>query len=231
MAFEVLDDHEQGELVQKWLRENTFTILIGIGLGLVLIFGWQQWRVHRARRNLDAATQFEVLTADADKKDYDAVKQIAEKLKSDYAKTPYAVLASMREAEFAVERADLGGAHAALEWAYQHAGVDALKALAGVRLARVELGESKAREALDLLGQLPPSAYGAQIGELRGDALVALNRKDEARSAYENALANLDPNAPTRNFVQMKLNDLGPPAKAAAAKGTGDKGTAEKKQS
>jgi predicted negative regulator of RcsB-dependent stress response len=209
MAFEVLDEHEQGELVQKWLRENVLTILIGVGLGLVLIFGWQQWNSHRAHHNLDASTQFEVLAGDADKKDYDAVKQIAAKLKADYADTPYAVLAAMREADFAVQRADLESARSALDWAYQHAGIDALKALTGIRLARVELGQNKAQDAIDLLAKLPPSAYTAQIGELRGDALVALNRKDEARAAYNDALANLDPNASNRAFVQMKLNDLG----------------------
>jgi predicted negative regulator of RcsB-dependent stress response len=209
MAFEVLDEHEQGELVQKWLRENVLTILIGVGLGLVLIFGWQQWNAHRARHDLDASTQYDVLSGDADKKDYDAVKQIAAKLKSDYADTPYAVLAAMREAEFAVQRADLDSARVSLDWAFQHAGIDALKALAGVRLARVELGQTHAQDALDLLGKLPPSAYMAQINELRGDALVALNRKDDARAAYKDALANLDPNAPNRGFVQMKLDDLG----------------------
>lgn len=209
MAFEVLDEHEQGELVQKWLRENVFTILIGVGIGLVLIFGWQQWHSHRAQHNLDAATQYQVLTGDADKKDFDAVKQIAAKLKSDYADTPYAVLAAMREAEFAVQRADLESAHATLDWAYQHAAVDALKALVGIRLARVDLGRTKAQDALDLLDHLPASAYTAQIAELRGDALVALNRKDDARAAYADALANLDPNAPNRAFVQMKFDDLG----------------------
>jgi predicted negative regulator of RcsB-dependent stress response len=209
MAFEVLDEHEQGELVQKWLRENVLTILVGVGLGLVLIFAWQQWHSHRARHDLDASTQFDVLSGDADKKDYDAVKQIAAKLKTDYADTPYAVFAAMREADLAVARADLDGAHASLDWAYQHAGIDALKALAGLRLARVELGQAKPQDAFDLLGKLPASAYTAQIGELRGDALVALNRKDDARAAYNDALANLDPNAPNRAFVQMKLNDLG----------------------
>ena len=209
MAFEVLDEHEQGELVQKWLRENALTILIGVGLGLVLIFGWQQWHAHRTRHNVDAATQFDVLTTDADKKDFDAVKQIAAKLKSDYGDTPYAVLAAIREADFAVQRADLDGARTSLDWAYQHGGIDALKAIAGLRLARVELAQTHAQDALDLLDKLPSAGYAAQIGDLRGDALVALNRKDDARAAYNDALANLDPNAPNRNFVQMKLNDLG----------------------
>src|ERR1700682_1422097 len=101
MAFDVLDEHEQGELVQKWLRENALSILIGVGLGLLLIFGWQQWRGHRTTHRLDAATQFEVFSVDMDKKDVDAAKAIAAKLQSDYADTPYATLAALRIAEHA----------------------------------------------------------------------------------------------------------------------------------
>src|SRR3954464_8316368 len=91
MAFDVLDEHEQGELVQKWLRENAFSIVIGVGLGLLLIFGWQQWHAHRAAHRLDAATQYDVFSSNLDKKETDAAKAIAAKLTSDYADTPYAV--------------------------------------------------------------------------------------------------------------------------------------------
>ena len=65
MAFDLLDEHEQGELVQKWLRENAMSIAIGIGLGLVLIFGWQQWQAHRVRNAAEAASQYEALSAAA----------------------------------------------------------------------------------------------------------------------------------------------------------------------
>ena len=118
-------------------------------------------------------------------------------------------MAAMLEADLSTQRADLETAHSSLDWAYQHAGNDALKALAGLRLARVEVAQTKAQDALALIDKLPASAYTAQIGELRGDALVALDRKDEARAAYTEALANLDPNSPNRAFVEMKLNDLG----------------------
>lgn len=209
MAFEVLDEHEQGELVQKWLRENVLTILIGVGLGLVLIFGWQQWRGHQAQHRLDAATQYDVLSSNMTKKDYDAAKQIAAKLKSDYADTPYAVLAAMNEADIAALRNDPETVHTSLAWAYDHAGVDALKTLAGLRLASSDIGRNKAQDALTLIEKLPASGYTAMTSELRGDALVALGRKDEARAAYRDALTNLDATAPNRSFLEMKLNDLG----------------------
>lgn len=209
MAFDVLDEHEQGELVQKWLRENAMSIIIGVALGLLLIFGWQQWRSHRDSHRLDAAIQYDVFGTDLDKKDVDGAKQIAAKLQSDFADTPYATLAALRLADEAAARNDHAAAQAALQSAYDHAGIDALKTLAGLYLARSENAQDKAKDALDLLDKLPQAGYAAMRQELRGDALAALGRKDEARTAYADALANLDPNAPNRAFVEMKRNDLG----------------------
>jgi predicted negative regulator of RcsB-dependent stress response len=209
MAFDVLDEHEQGELVQKWLRENAMSIIIGVALGLLLIFGWQQWRGHRDAHRLDAAVQYEVFGTDLDKKDADGAKQIAAKLQSDFGDTPYATLAAMRLAEDAAARGDHAAAQVQLQSAYDHAGIDALKTLAGLYLARAEIAQNKAKEALDLLDKLPQAGYAAMRQELRGDALAALGRKDEARTAYNDALTNLDPNAINRAFVEMKRNDLG----------------------
>src|ERR1700729_395679 len=99
MAFDVLDEHEQGELVQKWLRENVFSIIIGVALGLLLIFGWQQWHSDRNAHRLQAATQYDVFGADLDKKDNDAARQIASTHQSDYSDMFYAVLAALRMAD------------------------------------------------------------------------------------------------------------------------------------
>jgi len=208
MAFEVLDDHEQGELVQKWLRENTMSILIGVGLGLVLIFGWQQWRSHRNAHRLDAATQYQVFSDDLDKKDVDGAATIAATLQSKYADTPYAVLSAMRMAQDAAARGDQAAAAASLQSAYQGAGMSAMKTLAGLYLARSEIARAKAQDALALLDKLPDEGYAAMRDELRGDALVALGRHDEARTAYTDALTHLDANAANRDFVQMKLDNL-----------------------
>jgi predicted negative regulator of RcsB-dependent stress response len=185
------------------------SILIGIGLGLVLLFGWQQWRTHRAQHSLDAAVQFDALSADVGKKDAEAVKQIAAKLKSDYADTPYGVFAALREADLATERGDNEAAYSSLDWAWQHASIDALKLVAGVNLARVQIARNKAQDALDLLDKLPKGGFDASVAELRGDALVALGRKDDARAAYADALSHADAMSGNRSVLEMKLNDLG----------------------
>ncbi len=209
MAFDVLDEHEQGELVQKWLRENVVSIIVGVGLGLLLIFGWQQWNAHRGAHRLDAATQFDVFSSAIDKKDNDAAKQIADKLQSDYSDTPYAVLAALRLADADEAKGDSAAAQVQLQNAYDHASGDAMKTLAGLYLARVEIAQKKNDDALKLLQSLPALGYASMRDELRGDAFAALGRKDEARTAYTDALTNLDPNAPNRSFIEMKRTDLG----------------------
>jgi predicted negative regulator of RcsB-dependent stress response len=177
-----------------------------------------QWGVHRSAHRLDAATQFEVFGTDLDKKDNEGAKGIAAKLTSDFSDTPYATLAALRLADAAAARGDNDAARAALDTAYGHASNDALKTLSGLYLARTQIAQKKAQEALDLLDKLPTQGYAALRAELRGDALVALGRKDEARTAYTDALTNLDAAAPNHPFVEMKLSDLGSADKVGGEK-------------
>jgi len=208
MAFEVLDEHEQGELVQKWLRENAMSIAIGIVLGLLLIFGWQQWKVHRQRQEMQAAAQYQALidAQTADRTD-DALT-IGDSLRHDFPDSAYAVFAAMRQADMANAGGDLKSAAIDLGWAQEHAKTPALKALATINLARAKLGQGEADAALKIAETLPKGDYTAVAADLRGDILTKLSRTDEARAAYQEALSKLDAQAPNRSFVQMKLDNL-----------------------
>ncbi|MEP7042301.1 MAG: tetratricopeptide repeat protein [Dokdonella sp.] len=208
MAFDVLDEHEQGELVRKWLRENAISIAVGVALGIVLIFGWQQWKSHRVRQGAQAAAQYQTLSDAAEAKRDDDVGKIADALRKDYPDTAYAVFAAMYQADIAGKKGDLAAAASALDWAQQHAGMSGLKALATLRLARVKLAQGDADAAIKLLDGVSKDDFTALAGEIRGDALAKLGRVDDARSAYQDALTHLDPQAPNRSFVQMKLDNL-----------------------
>ena len=208
MAFDVLDEHEQGELVQKWLRENALSMAIGVALGLVLIFGWQQWKTHRARHTAEAAAQYQALTDAVEAHHDDEAAKVAQAVRKDFPDTAYAVLAAMQQADAASRKGDLPAAAVALEWAQQHAGVAGLKSLVTLRLARVKLAQGDADGALKLVDGVPKESFPSLAGEIRGDAQVKLGHIDAARSAYQGALEHLDAQAPDRNLAQMKLDDL-----------------------
>lgn len=212
MAFEVLDEHEQGELVRKWLRANAMSIAVGIAIGLLLIFGWQQWKVRDARTQGEAAMQYKAFADAVDAKRDDDAAKIAEALRKEHAKSPYAVFVALRQADAAVEKADLAGATTHLQFAEQATKDATLKAMIALRQARVALAAGDAEAALSRLNAVPKTGFVALASELRGDVLVKLGRHADARAAYEEALNGSDAQAPGREVVQMKLADLPPVA-------------------
>ena len=86
-----------------------------------------------------------------------------------------------------------------------------------MRSARLALAGKDAEGAIKLIDALPKDMYAGLAAEIRGDALHALGRDEEARAAYDTALIELDTGAPNRRIVEMKLSDLGgAPAPAEA---------------
>jgi len=208
MAFEVLDEHEQGEVVRKWLRANAMSIAVGISIGLLMIFGWQQWKARELRAQGEAAMQYQAYKdAIEASRDEDATA-IAAALRKDHAKSAYAVFSALRNAEKAATSNDLATAATELTWARDAASDKALKALVTLRLARVTLAQGDADAAIGLLDAVPKDNYVASASELRGDALVKLGRFDEARSAYQAAADKLEAMSPAHEMLQMKLADL-----------------------
>lgn len=231
MAFELLDEHEQGELVRKWLRENALAILIGIGIGLLFLFGYYQWKENLKRTNAEAATQYAAYVAARDADKNDEAKGMAASLRKDFGKTPYAVLSALREAEVAVSKGDSAAARTELDWAARAAGDDAMRALISLRLARLDLADGKADHAIAKLDAIGKDLYVGLAAELRGDALVKLGKGTDARAAYEAALAALDPQSPGHAFVKMKLGDLASAPATPAAPTAPTPATAEKQKS
>lgn len=208
MAFEVLDEHEQGELVRKWLHTNAMSILIGIAIGLLLIFGYQQWKARDLRTQSEAASQFAAFSDAVEAKRSDDANRIAEALRKDYAKSAFAAFSALRQAEVSVGKADLKAAADDLEWASKSADNTALKSLIALRQARLSLADGKADAALAKLDLIAKTDFPALASELRGDALAKLGRAADARAAYAEALSKLDPQSPDRGYLEMKQGDL-----------------------
>jgi predicted negative regulator of RcsB-dependent stress response len=209
MAFEVLDEHEQGELVRKWLRANSFSILVGIGIGLLLIFGYQQWQARTLRAHAEAAMQYSSFVEAIEAKRSDDAQRIAQTLRDEFADSPYAVFASLSEAESAVGKGDLAAAASSLDKAGQLTSDATLKSLIALRQARVSLALDDAEAALKHLDRVAKTDFPALAGELRGDVLAKLGRGDDARAAYNETLTHLDLQSPKRSFVEMKIGNLG----------------------
>lgn len=214
MAFEEYDEYEQSERVQQWLRQNGLSIVVGIAIGLVGIFGWQQWNKHKADHQAEAANLYQQVQVAIESGKTEGADSLIGQLTKDYTDTPYALFAMSDRAERQVRAKQLDKALESLNWAESHASDDGLKSLVQLRIARVLLAQGKGADALAALDRVPAKTYDGIAQELRGDVLVKLGRPDDARKAYEAAKAALGENAP--QSVQMKIDDLAVAGKQGA---------------
>ncbi|ANX05352.1 YfgM family protein [Immundisolibacter cernigliae] len=135
---------------------------------------------------------------------------LAAQLRAQYPRTSYASFVTLAQAKQAVEAGKLDVAEQHLRWVVEHAGEPTDRALASLRLARVLLDQGKVQAAQDALGKDIPATSPA-LAELRGDIARAQDRLQDARQAYQEALAGLPPESGQAALIKLKLDALGQP--------------------
>src|SRR5690606_37470269 len=196
---DLLDEHEQSERVLAWLRSNGAGLVGGVIVGLALILGWQWWRGHQATQDMQAGDDYQAMLRTLEAKDVKKAQSQAAAL----AETPYAPLAALDIAKAQLDGDQRDAAIATLRAA--RSSNAALDRILHQRLARLLIDAGKADEALQVLGD----ADDAASLEVRGDAHVALGKRDDARKSYTEVLAQLDVASPARRLVELKLTDVG----------------------
>jgi predicted negative regulator of RcsB-dependent stress response len=101
-------------------------------------------------------------------------------------------MGAMLAARAQLETGDAKNARAQLAWAAENARDPGLRELARLRLAAVMLDEKAYDEAMKQLATEPAAAFAPRFAELRGDIFAAQGKTEEARNAYDGALAKFD---------------------------------------
>ena len=217
MAVYDLEEQDQIDELKAWWTQwgNLVTgIVIAVCVAIVAVQGWRYWQASRQ----DQASALYTAVSDAARagdaaKAKDAVAQLTDK----FAGTAYAPRAALLYARLLWDAGDKDGARAQYQWVLDQAGDDELKQVTRYRLAEALLDAGKTDDALRLLDAKHDDGFAGLYADLRGDALAASGKRDDARAAYQAALAKLDTKTPYRNYVQVKLDSLGGPTAAAGA--------------
>lgn len=200
-------DQEEIEKLKEWWRNYGAALLIGVLIGLALLFGNKYWTRYKEQRRMAASTLYTQMLQDVQQSNTDAARASGKKLMDDYTSTPYAGMAALMQARLNVDAGDQAAARKNLQWAIDHAGDDAVKQTARLRLGQLYVANREYDAALSLV-QTDAPGFEADYLELQGDAYAGLGKPDEARAAYDKALNDLAPNAPSRRLLQMKLDNL-----------------------
>ncbi len=204
-------EEEQIALIKEWWQRNGKPLLVGGALALVIVFGWQAWQKHQVNQAYTSSVLYQQLLEAAlvptEQVDAQHVAKLLAEVKNVNPDNAYAQYARLLAVKVAVDTNQLDDAALELNEILAKPANDTLQELARQRLARVLLAQEQAEQALQLLDAKVQPAFVATREELRGDALVILERPAEAKTAYLNAQKALSPEAAAGNLL-MKIDNL-----------------------
>ncbi len=201
-------EEEQVEALKKWWSENGKSIVAGIIIGIVGIFGWRGWNNHQLVQAESASILYEQMIAASRNDDNENMKIYADRIVSEYDKSSYAVFAHLMLARLATEENQLDTAESELRLVIKTTQTPEVEHIARLRLARILIAAEKLEEAKQQLSK-PSGKFAARYEELRGDILLQQGDAEGAREAYQKALVNAIAVGDSQSILEMKLDDLG----------------------
>jgi len=197
---DLFDEHEQGQRVQRWLRDNGIGIIGGVALAVAIVGGWQWWQSQRLNALYQAYQRYQTVSNHLQANDLEQATSQTEALLQDKAGI-YADLAALELAQAQVQAQRYEEAITTLQ---SIRAKEAFKPLVEQRLARLFIETGKADQALALLEALDD----AISLDIRADAQFAQNQFTAARQLYQQALTKLDINSPHRRLLELKLMEV-----------------------
>ncbi len=221
--MEIYDtEEEQVEALKRWWKENSTATIVGLVMGMVIILGWNYWQEHKKDQAAQASAAYAQLlkALDDDSKDgggratqgavaddkKDSVDKLAERMQEQFKATEYAAYSGLLQAKLKSQQGDFAAAKQILKTIAAGSNKQ-LSNIAKIRLVRLMLATGEYEQGLQVINEVDAkeaSSYSANYDELVGDLYVALDRLDEARTSYQNALRNGQPSP----LLQFKIDDL-----------------------
>ena len=209
MATYDLDEQERLDELKAWWKRWGNLTMIGLAVVIVAAAGWRYWQHRTVTQSFEAAAVYEKLTQLLAANDAKGAREAGAMLIDHYAGTAYAPRAALLLAKLNAGARDLKSAQSQLEWAAGNSKEPAVKDLARLRLAGVQLDQKQYDAALKTLTATHSDAFAPRFDDMRGDVLLAQGKTAEARTAYQDAYGKMAEDNPYRSVVELKLDALG----------------------
>jgi len=198
-------EEQQVEAIKKFWHENGNHIIGGLIVGFGGFIGFNYYQDSKLAAEQAVASEYQAVI-EAKTSDHDAFAGKAEQFIQANSESSYASLTALSMAKDAAEHSDWANAADHLEKAIATAPSEGIKAIATVRLARVQIQQGEFDKALATAGSVLPQAFKATAEEIKGDAYLKQGKKELARNAYQ---AAIDAEGLSTNpTLQLKIDDL-----------------------
>jgi len=214
-------DEEQIEALKRWWAENGNSLIIGIVIILVVLFGSRQWQSAQIEKAETASDLYESMlppvalfqSESLDETGMAALESSYNALRNEHADTIYTRYGALLMAGVYAGQENYDQAAAELNWVlenpelgFMQSAEEELYLTARLRLARIKLAQGEPQQALDLVTSVDPLELGAGFAEVQGDAYSQLGQVEQSRSAYQRALNFAPENA---GLIELKMRAIG----------------------
>ena len=185
----------------SWFEENYKGLLLGLFLGLSILFGYKSLLSSQNTAQLQLSHQFDIAVNNFQKGKTDQIVEYARINMTDNPENIYTALANLYSAKVMYSDNKLDEAYIFLDHIISNTSDTDILNLAKYRKAKILIEQSDYSTALNLLTSLD----NYQHIELRGDIYLLQNNKNEALNHYNQVLAfEITPNE--RKNILAKIN-------------------------
>ena len=206
-----LDLEEQEQLDQLKAFWNQYGNLITWALIAVLaaFAAWNGWNWWQREQAVSAGGIYGELEKAVETGDPATAGKIFDDLKSRYPRTAFAQQGGLLTAKLQYDKGQAEAARSTLQWVASEAVEKEYKTMARFRLAGLLFDAKQYDPALKELDAADAKGFEALIADRRGDILLAQNKPDQAKVAYQESWKALDIKLGYRRIVEAKLAALG----------------------
>lgn len=207
---EHITEEQQVEAIKTWWKENGIAVVAGLLIGFGALFGWRYYSDYKDTQAGEASGLYESMQQKIKLGQADDARLQAEKIISEYPRTPYAAMAALATAKQAAVSNKMDEARKHLQWVLDNSRQPQFVHSARLQLIAVMLNAGEHDAALALLAAVKPGGYAAAYEEMKGDILLAKGDSKAAHEAYDKALQAEGLGAQQRRIVQVKFDDTIP---------------------
>jgi predicted negative regulator of RcsB-dependent stress response len=198
-------EEQQVDAIKGYWKENGNYIIAGLVIGFSGFIGFNVYKDNKLADEIALADAYQAVL---EKSAVNSETFIAagDKFITENSQTTYSAFTALALAKESATNKNWQAAVKYLNTAIENAPSQAIKAIATLRLARVQIQLNEIEVALTTLNTTLPASFLAAVEEIKGDAFIQQEKPQLARTAYQAAINAGGLSASPE--LQMKLDNL-----------------------